>query len=83
LRITTKEMNKTLKTWLESIADDSLREAALRNMHSYDGGVNSHKEAESLSEAIAIAFPWASTPEDVDFWSDIECKAHENLLATR
>lgn len=62
---------KTIKDWLNTIADKEIRERALRNCTSYD-----FTPVDSLAEAIIGGFVWSSTPEGNDYWSNITTEAN-------
>jgi len=73
---------KTIRQWLETISDETVREKALRNQK------NDVYEID-LAEAIRGAFRWEYSPEGHVFWSDyvktLECdwaKLLQDYLAT-
>jgi len=57
---------KTIRQWLETISDETVREKALRNQK--NNGIEVFEI--DLAEAITGAFSWAESPEGGTFWSD-------------
>ncbi len=53
---------KTIKQWLETIEDKEIRKKALANMD---------LTADSLEEALSMAFTWKDTPEGEDYWMEV------------
>lgn len=66
-------MKRTIREWLEHIADPIVRERALENINP----VRSH--AESINEAIMVGFKWEDTPEGDYYWCDIHLSDIELL----
>ncbi len=73
-------MSKSIKSWLETIGDDYIRNAALANHEQFLKTQPSVTEAESLSEAILIGFVHADTKEGIDYWNGIEEQAFNGTL---
>ncbi len=65
---------KTIREWLESIEDETIRQQALENAQKgCMVDFNTFKET-SLSEAIAAAFSWVHTPQGAWYWDEIHTK---------
>lgn len=54
---------KTIKEWLESIPDETIRNQAIKNT----GLVQYKGYSSSLSSAIARAFVWSGSPEGHEY----------------
>lgn len=62
---------KTIKSWLESIEDNTIREKALAKL---DSEVADHKVADLLS-AVQAAFDYGSPfSEEEGYWSEVHFK---------
>lgn len=66
---------KTIKDWLNTIADKEIREKALRN-HTGPYGFLSN----NLDTALAAAFVFSMTLEGFDYWNDIMEKITNGTL---
>lgn len=66
---------KTIKDWLNTIADDEIREKALKYCLHDDV-----TEPESLSDAIKCAFDWLGSPEGLFYWVKISDQAATGKL---
>lgn len=63
-------MKRTIKEWLEHIADPIVRERALDEMAGNVG-----KEVDTFQEALDRAFVWAYTCEGHKYW----CNVSDNI----
>ena len=73
---------KTIRQWLETIADKEIREAAIRNTLGEWADI---QKVDSLHLAIKSAFYWDSTPEEDEgdeYWSVIYSQALTGTLKT-
>ena len=61
---------KPILEWLNEAKEQGYdwADAAIKN---YDPNFTTIKERESLKEALRGAFPWASTPETIEFWRGV------------
>ena len=69
-------MNFQVKYWLETIADDEIRESALRQC-------NTESSCDSIEDAIYFFRSWDVTSEDGKFWLGVYNKALEGNLKLR
>jgi len=69
-------MKKTIQQWLETIADDTVRKAALNNMLPTHAGYS----AKGLEDAILGAFDWEKTSEGFLYWEEIHSAAYNQTL---
>lgn len=58
---------KNVRQWLETIADEEIREKAFRNMYT----ANEAYEPTTLAQAIMSAFRWCNSPEGFNYWDKI------------
>ena len=63
----TKNMEKTIKEWLEELPE-GYRERALNNLRKV--AINWHEP--TMVGAITGAFLWVESPEGLDFWADVK-----------
>jgi hypothetical protein len=73
---------KTIREWLESIADDKIREAAIHNMGQAPISTENTLEV-SLERAISGAFIWRKSTEGLDYWMDIHEQVCRGTLKTK
>lgn len=70
---------KTIEEWLNTIADDLIRERALLNFK--NSGNNGKRK--TLSTALNGAFTWDNVPEGSKYWLDIKHRADIGELETK
>ena len=74
---------KTIRQWLETIADKEIREAAIQNWEN-DTFYKGPKDliVKSVREAIAYGFWWHEAPQGCSYWQDINAKFLNGTLKT-
>jgi hypothetical protein len=75
-------MEKTVIEWLETIADNEIREKAINYLLSDIAFKSRDNNQENLMSAIN-SFHWRQTKEGYDYWSQIQCLAVNGQLPTR
>ena len=81
--IVDREALNTIKGQLDLIKNDDVRNKALHNLVEMNGNLAMQQAfgiAHTISQALAKAFPWHSTPEGFNYWHNIfwECEQAEN-----
>ncbi len=74
---------KTIRAWLNTIADKEIREAAIENWEN-DTFYKAHKDlfVKSVREAIAYGFWWDETPQGYGYWKDVNSNFLNGTLKT-
>lgn len=62
---------KTVKEWLETIADENVRNRAISLTEAHHAPTLSVGIAVDLHNALSMSFVWADTEEGHDFWRNI------------
>jgi len=74
---------KTIRDFLLTIEDEKIRTEAIENFENdSEFSVCEFMQAESLVEAISIAFYWDKTPQGYEHWESIHSQAQNNTLKT-
>jgi hypothetical protein len=69
---------KTVRDWLNTIADKEIREAAIENT---DKDIIDTEEP-SLASSIVSSFRWLKSPQGFEYWDNIHKRALHNTLKT-
>ena len=72
-------MKLPLNYWLETIADDTIRESAIRQ---WDKRI-SHTESLEMAVALFSDWVWSEANDNVGFWGDIHSFVTNNKLKLR
>lgn len=72
---------KTIRQWLETIADKEIREKAIRYAEN-ESITTLHERYDTLDYALLAAFWFDKTDEGFEYWENIAAQAKTNTLKT-
>ncbi len=75
---------KTIRDFLLTIEDETIRTEAIENAEKYGfDHISLEDECVDIYQAFADAFEWRLTPQGRDYWIDVLTKIENNTLKTR